>query len=56
METIDTATEKTWDEDLLMKGSNGEVVMAEPVKSLETTATAMPVSIFYLFTEKYNLY
>lgn len=43
METVDSATEKTWDDDL-MKGSNGEVVMGEVMKNQETTSSDMPVS------------
>lgn len=43
VETVDTVTEKTWDDDL-MKGPNGEVVMGEVMKNQETTSSDMPVS------------
>lgn len=43
METVDTVTDKTWEDDL-MKGPNGEVVMGEVMKNQETTSSDMPVS------------
>lgn len=43
VETVDTATDKTWDDEL-MKGPNGEVVMGEVMKNQETTSSDMPVS------------
>ncbi|GBP29737.1 Ubiquitin carboxyl-terminal hydrolase 7 [Eumeta japonica] len=46
VETIDTATEKNWVEDLVMKGSNGEVMIEEVMRNQEaTTATAMPQDV-----------
>lgn len=43
VETVEAATEKTWEDDL-MKGPNGEVVMTEVMKSQETTSSDMHVS------------
>lgn len=43
VETVETATDKTWDDDL-MKGPNGEVVMSDVMKNQETTSSDMPVS------------
>lgn len=43
VETVDTVTDKTWEDDL-MKGPNGEVVMGEVMKNQETTSSDMPVS------------
>ena len=44
VETVDTVTDKTWEDDL-MKGPNGEVVMGEVMKNQETTSSDMPVSL-----------
>lgn len=42
METVETATEKAWDEEFV-KDSNGEVVMGEVIKNPETAAAEFPV-------------
>lgn len=52
METVETATDKTWDDDL-MKGPNGEVVMSDVMKNQETTSSDMPVSIACYFMNSY---
>ncbi|XP_063897034.1 ubiquitin carboxyl-terminal hydrolase 7 isoform X4 [Helicoverpa armigera] len=43
VETVDTVTDKTWEDDL-MKGPNGEVVMGEVMKNQETTSSDMPLA------------
>lgn len=54
METVETATEKTWEDDL-MKGPNGEVVMSDVMKNQETTSSDMPVSCLHITALKENI-
>lgn len=43
VETVATATDKIWAEDL-MKGPNGGVVMTDVMKNQETSSSDMPVN------------
>lgn len=52
METVETATEKTWDDDL-MRGRitpNGGVVMTDVMKNQETTSEMAVIYLYVFFT------